>query len=209
MQAQTDDRRSHWESVYAAKAPDQASWFQPTAAASLRLLDDAGVGPGARLVDVGGGASPLAGELLRRGWTDVTVLDIAAGALEAARTALGADADKIGWHVADVLDWRPQQSFDVWHDRAVFHFLTEPDQRARYRRVVAGALRPGGWVVLGVFGTEGPERCSGLGVQRWSAEGLAEEFGPAFALRQTFDERHQTPDGAAQMFTWVLLERIG
>lgn len=202
-----DDRRSHWETVYAARPVDRLSWFQPIAAASLELIAATGAGPAARLVDVGGGASPLAGELLERGWAKVTVLDIASSALQSARTALGDGAGRIDWCVADVLDWRPAEPFDIWHDRAVFHFLTEPSDRARYRRTLAGALRPGGWLILGAFGPKGPDRCSGLPVRRWSADALAREFAPGFVLKQSFDEAHQTPGGVTQAFTWALFRR--
>jgi SAM-dependent methyltransferase len=203
------DRQDHWERVYATKASDRVSWFQATAAPSLELIEAAGAEPAWRMVDVGGGASPLAGELLARGWRAVTVLDIATSALDVARRGLGAAADQVDWVVSDVLDWRPEARFDLWHDRAVFHFLTEPEQRRRYREVLEAALIPGGWLVLGAFGPDGPERCSDLPVQRWSPEALARELGPGFSLRQSFDQTHQTPWGSAQIFSWSLFERAG
>jgi SAM-dependent methyltransferase len=202
------DRQSHWENVYAGKPSDAVSWFQTHAAPSLRLIDETRAAPAARLVDVGGGASPLAGDLVARGWTALTVLDIAASALEVARAALGTAAAGVEWVAADVLDWRPAAAFDLWHDRAVFHFLTEPEQRARYRETLDAALKRGGWLIMGVFAPGGPEACSGLPVQRWSAEELAEEFGPDFVLKHTFEEMHQTPWGAGQLFTWALFERL-
>lgn len=204
-----EDREGHWRSVYRSKPADAASWFQPHAETSLALIEATGAGPDTPLVDVGGGASPLAGDLIARGWTDLTVLDIAGSGLDLARAALGDRAEAVTWIVADVTAWRPERPFGLWHDRAVFHFLTEPDQRAQYRQALDAGLAPGGWLVMGAFGPQGPERCSGLPVRRWSADELAEELGPAFALRRASEELHRTPGGAAQSFTWTLFERLG
>ena len=202
------DRRAHWEQIYASRRPDAVSWFQAKAEPSLGLIGRTGAGPPSRLVDVGGGASPLAAGLVAQGWRAPTVLDIAEAALAAAREAAGPAAASVDWVAADVLDWRPAEPFDLWHDRAVFHFLTEADDRARYRATLAAALRPDGWLILAAFAPDGPEICSGLPVQRWSAAGLEAELGEGYALRHTLDETHTTPWGAGQKFTWTLFQRL-
>lgn len=195
-------RQDHWTRVYRQKAPSDVSWYQPQPEPSLNALDRFGAGPSNSLIDIGGGASNLVDELLRRGWSDVTVLDIAAPALEAARERLGSDAAKVHWQVADITDWRPSRQYNVWHDRAVFHFLTEPSQRAAYRRALADGLASGGLLVIATFALDGPDKCSGLMVQRYDPASLAAELGERFRLIESWREDHVTPWGATQLFNW-------
>ena len=201
------ERKEHWTRVYAEKSPDAVSWYQAETEPSLRALDRFGAGPSSSLIDVGGGASNLVDALLDRGWTDITVLDIAATALEAAKARLGANGDKVHWQVADITDWRPERKYDVWHDRAVFHFLTQPEQRQAYREALAEGLADGGLLIIATFALDGPERCSGLPVQRYSPETLTSELGNRFELIEAWPEEHVTPWGSAQSFNWCAFRR--
>lgn len=200
-------RRAHWTRVYETKAADAVSWYQPEPAPSLAALEAFAVPPSASVIDVGGGASRLVDTLLARGFADVTVLDVAAAALAVSKARLGAAAERVRWLVADVTDWRPERAWDVWHDRAVFHFLTEAQDRAAYRRALEAGTATGSLVVMATFAPEGPERCSGLPVRRWDGETLAAELGPAFRLERTWREDHATPAGAMQTFAWSVLRR--
>ncbi len=202
------DRAAHWNEVYASKPPNQVSWFQAEAQPSMRMIRASGIARDAALVDIGGGASVLVDELLTADFKDVSVLDIAETALERTITRLGADAAKVQWIVADVLSWTPQRRYDLWHDRAVFHFLTEEKDRTAYRAVLLKALKPGGTLIVATFAADGAERCSGLPVQRWSAETLAAEFGNEFQSIETSKEEHRTPWGAVQPFTWTLFQKL-
>ena len=200
-------REAHWNEVYATKAADMVSWFQRRAEVSMRLIRAAGAGENSAILDVGGGASVLVDQLLDLGFADVTVLDISERALAVSRERLGARASKVRWVVADVLSWTPTRAYDVWHDRAVFHFLTDEGDRSAYRAVLSQGLRKGGTLIVGAFAENGPERCSGLPVRRWSAGALADELGPEFQLRESLLEDHRTPWGAVQPFTWTRFER--
>jgi SAM-dependent methyltransferase len=174
---------------------------------SLELIADLALARDAAIVDVGGGASTLAARLLEHGFTDVTVLDVSAQALGQARAALGPEAKRIHWLERDLLSWSPDRPYDLWHDRAVFHFLTEPARRERYGEVLRVALRPGGTAVIATFAADGPTTCSGLPVARYDAGRLAGVFGDTFTTRSTSREEHRTPAGSIQPFTWVVLER--
>ena len=194
---------AHWDHVYATKPLDQVSWHQQQAATSLRLITDA-TDPTATVVDVGAGASPLADGLLRAGYRDVTALDVSSHALAALRARLGAG---ITYVATDLLTWQPGRSYDVWHDRAVFHFLTDAADRDRYVATATGTVTPGGLLVLATFAADGPDSCSGLPTARYDADSLADLFGDAFAPERTEREEHRTPGGADQPFTWVVLRR--
>jgi len=198
------DHKQHWDEVYAQKAEDAVSWFQPRPETSLALIASAGLTQTDALIDVGGGASRLVDALLSEGFTDVTVLDIAAAALEKSRTRLGKDADRVRWIAADVTRWTPERRYRLWHDRAVFHFLTTPAERLAYRRALEAALEPGGTAIIASFALDGPERCSGLPVQRYAPETLAAELGPAFRLKGFRREEHRTPAGKIQRFQYSL-----
>lgn len=204
---QSDDQ-DHWTQVYEDKAPTAVSWYQESPEPSLGALSHFGASPSSSFIDVGGGASNLVDTLLEQGWQDITVLDLAAPALEAAKTRLGALANKVQWEVADITDWQPPRQFEVWHDRAVFHFLTEPQQREAYRRTLLAGLAPGGLVVMATFALDGPERCSGLPVQRYDAASLAEEMGDKLLLIDGWREEHVTPWGAKQLFNWCAFRRV-
>jgi SAM-dependent methyltransferase len=199
--------RSHWERVYGEMGEREVSWFQERPEASLQLIARCGLGPEARIVDVGGGASRLVDGLLEAGYGRVAVLDLAEVALARARERLGARAGAVSWIAADVTRWAPAEPFDLWHDRAVFHFLVEPEQRAAYRATLLRALRPGGHAVIATFAADGPERCSGLPVARWEPEALAAELSPELRLVESVREEHRTPGGKAQRFQFSRLVR--
>ncbi|ACI55387.1 Nodulation protein S (NodS) [Rhizobium leguminosarum bv. trifolii WSM597] len=203
----TDAKREHWDEVYRTKAPDSVSWYQPAPEPSLRALDELRLPVTASLIDVGGGASSLVDRLVERGWSDLTVLDIAAPALDVAKARLGDETARVAWVVDDVAAWRPERQYDVWHDRAVFHFLTEPEQRLAYRCALETATAPGSAVIIATFAPDGPERCSGLPVQRYDAAALAREFSSAFTLQRDWREEHTTPSGGRQSFQWCVFRR--
>ena len=200
---------SHWEQVYASRSPHEVSWYEAVPQVSMRLVRTAlaAMTPGgSSVLDVGAGASLLVDNLVARGVPDVTVLDVSARALGLVRARLS-DPSPVTLVRADVLAWSPGRVFDVWHDRAVFHFLTDPGSRSRYARVAGTAIRPGGSLVLATFAPDGPERCSGLPVCRYDQDGLAAEFDGAFELRHAELAVHVTPGGGTQPFSWVVLRR--
>jgi 2-polyprenyl-3-methyl-5-hydroxy-6-metoxy-1,4-benzoquinol methylase len=197
------DARSHWDSVYRTKAADEVSWYRRHLERSLAFIEAAAPDRAAAIIDVGGGESTLVDDLLARGYRDVTVLDVAPSAIAGAKARLGADARHVHWLVADITEVElPAQRYDVWHDRAVFHFLTRPEDRAAYGRQALRAVRPRGHVVVATFGPEGPQKCSGLPVVRYDANHLHEEFGAAFRLIDSATELHRTPAGVIQQFTY-------
>ena len=197
------DAQTHWENIYAKKAPDEVSWYRPHLETSLALIARAAGGHSASIIDVGGGEATLADDLLTHGYTNVTVLDISQTAIDANRQRLGAASERVRWLVADITRVELEPSaFDVWHDRAVFHFLTAERDRAAYVRQVARAVKPGGHVIVSAFGPEGPLKCSGLEVVRYDAESLHGEFGPRFRLVGSLKELHQTPFGTTQQFLY-------
>ena len=191
----------HWDSVYETKDVADVSWYEPSPSTSTRLIRS--VASAGRVVDVGAGASELADTLVADGY-EITVMDISAMALDLVRERLG---DQIAYVVADVLAWQPHMTWDVWHDRAVFHFLTQSAAQAAYARVAATAVRPGGALVIGTFAPDGPEACSGLPTARHDVASLIEVFGTDFDLTQSETDEHVTPWGAAQPFTWAVFRR--
>jgi trans-aconitate methyltransferase len=195
-------RVTHWDGVYSHRASTEMSWFQATPTASLELLDVVGVSPQSAVIDVGGGASLLVDHLLARGFDDVSVLDVSEAAMRSARSRLTSTAP-VTWVRDDVLTWRPQRGFDLWHDRAVFHFLTDAVDRLTYLRTMRRALRTGGAVIMGTFAPDGPDQCSGLPVARYSSEELADAIGPEFDIVAVRREVHTTPTGAVQPFSWL------
>ena len=197
------DAKTHWENVYESKAPSQVSWYQPHSLLSLELIRGTRIPPDGPIIDVGGGASTLVDDLLVEGYQDVSVLDISANALQVARTRLGVRAARVNWMEADVTDIDlPRQHFAVWHDRAVFHFLTDPLLRGRYVDAVRDAVMEGGHVIVASFAADGPEMCSGLKVCRYDAETMHHEFGEGFTLFSSKREAHQTPWGGEQKFIY-------
>lgn len=201
------DRSDHWDTIYATKGPAQVSWYQPAPAMSLELIGVLDLPPDAAIIDVGGGASTLVDGLLSAGFQDVTVLDLSATALQAAQERLGVHAPSVTWLHEDLLHWRPDRRYDLWHDRAVFHFLAAPPDRELYRSVLGRALRAKGRAIIGTFAPEGPTQCSGLEVRRYSPEGICDEFGGRFTLIEDRSEVHTTPAGPTQPFSWALMQR--
>ncbi len=199
-------RSSFWESVHGDKDVDGVSWWQAVPELSLGLVDETGVGIEEPVIDVGAGWSTLVDHLVERGYRDVTAIDLSFTALQTVRERLGPAGDHVVLDVADVLDYRPGRQFALWHDRAVFHFLTEPDERDDYRASLDRCLRPGGFAVVATFGPDGPETCSGLPIVRYSHAQLTAEF-PGYELVSTSGEEHVTPWGSTQQFTAVLLRR--
>jgi SAM-dependent methyltransferase len=197
--------REHWEGVYSRKAPTEVSWYQPEAKVSFELIRRAAPELDSPIIDVGGGASTLVDGLLDGGYRDICVLDVAAAAIARAKERLGDRAARVAWITADVL-LAPlaADAFVVWHDRAVFHFLTDPADRARYVAQVRHAVRRGGHVIVASFAPEGPERCSGLDVVRYSPDAMHAEFGPGFQLLDSVREDHHTPFGSTQAFVYCL-----
>jgi SAM-dependent methyltransferase len=204
------DLKSHWEGIYRDKLPTQVSWYQPHARRSLDLIRRVSPPPGGAIIDVGGGASTLIDGLLDAGYHDLTVLDLSAAALAVARARLGTRANTVRWVEADVLNASlPTTGYSVWHDRAAFHFLTAPADRARYVAQVRQAVRPGGFVLVATFAGDGPTRCSGLEVNRYSSEALHAEFGAPFHLVASEREEHITPGGVRQAFIYCLCRMDG
>lgn len=203
----TSTAEQHWDEVYETKGPREVSWYQREPKMSLVLIEELDLALDAAIVDVGAGTSSLAARLLARGLGDITVLDLSARALELARAEQGADTARVTWLQQDLLSWSPRRQYDLWHDRAVFHFLVDPAERARYTEILRSATRPGGKVIVGTFAADGPTTCSSLPVARYDAEQLASAFGESFTLLATRREEHRTPTSSVQPFTWITLER--
>lgn len=195
-------RRDHWETVYSSKAFSDVSWFQPRPARSLQLVEQTAVDRGDAIIDIGGGASTLVDHLLDDGFSDITVLDVASKALEQSQDRLGALASQVEWVVSDVTTFRPSRTWQLWHDRAALHFLVDEQDRARYVDVLKRALQPGGHVVLATFGPEGPLKCSGLEIRRYSIDLVERLLGPGFDLQSQVLENHETPMGSNQQFLY-------
>jgi len=203
------DAEAHWEKVYTTKAPTDVSWYQPDAELSLKLIRQAAPDHAAAIIDVGGGASTLVDGLLDEGYTNVTVLDLSASALGQAAARLGEDAGGVRWIEADIRDADlAVHAYDVWHDRAVFHFLTAPADRRRYVEQVLRAVKVGGHVLVATFASDGPTHCSGLEVARYEPDELHAQFGSEFELLKSVREQHKTPSGAVQPFVYCMC-RVG
>lgn len=197
------DPKSHWEKVYQTKRPDEVSWYRPHLDVSLQLIEEAAVNRDAQIIDVGGGESTLVDDLLARNYQKLSVLDISHAALAVAKERLGDHADRVTWLCGDVTTFGfGRHQYDVWHDRAVFHFLTDAEDRANYVRQVAKAVKPGGHVIVATFGPEGPMKCSGLDIVRYDPDALHDEFGPSFQLVKHLTELHRTPAGSIQQFVY-------
>ena len=200
--------KSHWENIYTTKDSKQVSWYQLHLQLSLQLIERTGVDKAAQIIDVGGGSSTLVDDLLQYGYQSVTVLDISAAAVGVARQRLGTRADDVTWLEADITRVSlPERNYDVWHDRAVFHFLTRAEDRHKYVDVVRRAVKAGGHVIVATFASDGPEKCSGLDVMRYDPDGLHSEFGAEFTLIESVREDHQTPFGTQQKFVYCYCKR--
>jgi len=197
-----DERAARWDSAYEHRGVDGVSWYQPTPGVSLQLIEALGVPPTAAVIDAGGGASSLADHLARRGYSDVTVLDISRSALDLSRERL-ADPMSVSYVHDDLLRWHPPRRYDLWHDRAVYHFLVDEDDRRRYAKTLRTAVAAGGFVILATFAPDGPSMCSGLPVARYSADALAQHLGTTLEQLVVRREEHTTPRGSTQPFTWI------
>lgn len=201
--------KDHWENVYTTKAATEVSWFQEHAALSLRLIRESAIPTSASVIDVGGGASTLVDDLLASGYERVTVLDLSGAALTTAKARLGARATRVRWVEANVLEAElPAHAYDVWHDRAVFHFLTTEEERQAYVQKVLCAVKPGGLVIVATFAEDGPTKCSGLPVMRYAASELHAEFGAPFQLLGHERESHHTPAGGEQKFVYCFCRKV-
>ncbi|PAY07522.1 SAM-dependent methyltransferase [Bradyrhizobium sp. UFLA03-84] len=201
------DRRSHWQTVYLSKGEQQVSWSQADPQPSLRLIESVAPRRDASIIDIGGGASRLVDALLASGFHDLTVLDLSEAALASARERIGATGEAVRWVADDATVWQPPRAFDIWHDRAAFHFLVEDNDRAAYLDRLHRGVRAGGHAVIGTFALDGPEKCSGLPVQRYDPATLGRAVGPAFELIAHEAHRHVTPWGATQSFQFSVLRR--
>jgi 2-polyprenyl-3-methyl-5-hydroxy-6-metoxy-1,4-benzoquinol methylase len=201
------DRQAHWQNVYKEKGEYQVSWFQERPAISLELIEALGAKPNSAIIDIGGGASRLVDSLIEKGYRDLTVLDLSESAVSIAKARLGKNAAAVRWIVADVTHWEPTRSYDLWHDRAAFHFLTEASDRSAYIDRLTKAVTRGGHAIIGTFAMDGPERCSGLPVVRYDGTRLSAALAPSFELVDTRRDDHETPWGAIQHFQFSLFRR--
>jgi len=200
-------KREHWEQIYETRPTDQLSWYQREPATSHRLVTAAAPDRSAAIIDVGSGVSALVDRLLDDGYRDVTLVEVSGHALDAVRARLGDRTPAVVFVRSDVLDWSPDRAYDVWHDRAVFHFLNNDADRARYVERATEAVRPGGALIVASFAADGPTHCSGLPVRRHTADDLAGAFAGGFTLQSNEREEHVTPAGGVQPFTWAVLRR--
>ena len=197
------ERQAHWDDVYGKKQDREVSWFEPRPDASLELIEAAAVPSEASIIDIGGGTSRLIDHLLDAGFTDLSLLDVSENALERVRTRLSARAARVRFIRADIAEWQPDATFELWHDRAALHFLTTPNERQAYARTLKLALRLGGHAIFGSFALTGPERCSGLPVQRYDSVAMQELLGPGFRLEDSFTRDHMTPARVLQRFQFA------
>jgi len=197
------DIKTHWEHIYETKESTQVSWYQEHAQLSLQFIQKTGISKNAYIIDIGGGASTLVDDLIAASFQNISVLDISATALQLAQQRLGRQAAEVNWIEADVTQGNlPSFAYDVWHDRAVFHFLTQAADRQRYIDTVRQAVRTGGHVIVATFASDGPDHCSGLEVARYSPDSLHDEFGEGFELKDSTRETHHTPFGTEQKFIY-------
>jgi len=202
------NRKQHWETIFGTKQSTQVSWYKPHLDTSLRLIEQIAADKTARIIDVGGGASTLVDDLLDRGFEQVTVLDISSAALRVAQDRLGARAENVTWRESDITSVTlPPEHFDIWHDRAVFHFLTDPEDRRKYIAIMKAALKFGGYAVVATFAPDGPQQCSGLDTVRYSPESLEATFGDGCALIESVPELHETPFGTRQSFVYCSFQK--
>lgn len=204
----TTGQRDHWDNVYYTKDEAEVSWFQETPNPSMDLLTLVGAKTESAIIDIGGGASRLVDTLVAIGFKDVSVLDLSSKALDVARTRLGDAGTQVKWITADAAEWEPPQLYDIWHDRAAFHFLNSELQTRSYIERIQRSLRIGGHVVIGTFALDGPEKCSGLDVTRYSKESLSALLGKGFDLIDSREHKHSTPWGAFQKFQFSTFKHV-
>ncbi len=202
------NRKDHWENVYSDKKATEVSWYQQYPECSLNLIQATGIEKSESIIDIGGGASTLVDFLLSSDYQNISVLDISAHAIDQAKHRLAERGAKVNWIEQDITSFVAEQSYDVWHDRAVFHFLTEADDRSKYVKAISNSLRPGAHAIIATFNLDGPEKCSGLEIVRYSTETLLEIFSENFKLIETKTEEHKTPGGKSQSFVYCCFERV-
>ena len=202
------DKKAHWEDVYSDKASHEVSWYQQHPEYSLNLIKATGVDTSAHIIDIGGGASTLVDHMLDDGYQHLSVLDISSGAIQQAKKRLGDRADEIEWIEHDITEFLTDENYDVWHDRAVFHFLTDPLDRSNYVHTMSRALKPGSHAIIATFALNGPERCSGLEVQRYDPDSMIAVLGDQFEFVEAVSEEHVTPSGSAQNFIYCRFKRV-
>lgn len=200
-------KQAHWETVYREKSEDELSWHQEAPAVSIELLELAGLQDGMSVIDIGAGTSRITDALLARSIRDITVLDMSEAAIEATSARLGEAGSGVTWIVGDVTRWEPARQYDIWHDRAVFHFLVTPEDRAAYIARLTRSLQSGGHAVIATFALDGPEKCSGLPVMRYAPQTLADTLGAGFSLVAEIQHSHQTPWGSTQAFQYSLFRK--
>jgi ubiquinone/menaquinone biosynthesis C-methylase UbiE len=203
----TENRQAHWQDVYSKKGENKVSWFQESPTPSLELIDRIGATAASSIIDVGGGASRLVDHLVDRGYNDITVLDLADAALQTAKARLGSHADRVHWIAADATIWQPEKAYDIWHDRAAFHFLTEECDRVAYIERLRRGLKIGGHAIIATFALDGPEKCSGLPVIRYDSQRLGHVLGPGFQLVEARSDVHATPWKSDQSFQFSVFRR--
>jgi SAM-dependent methyltransferase len=201
------DRKSHWENIYTNKTPAEVSWYQLEPVVSLGLIALTGINHAGKIIDIGGGASLLVDKLLEQGFQDLTILDVSSKALDYAKKRLGNKARAVKWIEADITDFDFLEKYDLWHDRAVFHFLTDAHDRKKYIRNMNKALNSGGHVIIAAFAIDGPLKCSGLDVKRYNPEEMTNELGNSFEFIKSVDEVHMTPAGKEQKFTYCYFKK--
>jgi len=196
------DRKNHWETIYQTKELTEVSWYQPKPEVSLNFIKESNLDLSAKIIDVGGGDSFLADHLLELGYSNITVLDISKNAINRAKERLGNRADKVNWIVTDISEFHPQESYDLWHDRAVFHFLTDKEDVETYVETIVNHLKPNGHFILGTFATDGPQKCSGIEITQYSPENMEARFSPHFDKIKCMQVQHPTPFNTIQNFTF-------
>ena len=202
------NKEEHWNNIYSTKSLNEVSWYQPIPETSLKLIKNAASTSNSKIIDIGGGDSMLIDNLLEIGFRDLSVLDISSNAIEKAKNRLGLKASTVNFIVSDIIEFETNNQFDVWHDRAVFHFLTEEDQIEKYKTLVRSAIKPKGHLIIGTFSENGPDKCSGINISKYSLEELAELFSDDFSLENSFQESHTTPFETEQEFSFVHLRRL-
>jgi len=201
------DRKEHWENVYENKGIDEVSWYQPTPETSLNIIEELNLSKKSKIIDIGGGGSFLVDNLLELGYTDITVLDISEKAIDKVKNRLGEKSNLVNWIVSDIVSFKPNESYDVWHDRAVFHFLTNEFDIKMYKELVSNSINSNGNFILGTFSENGPEKCSGIEVTQYSEGSMREAFGNSFVTQECFNENHKTPFETIQKFTFCTFKR--
>lgn len=204
---ETFDRSAHWEKIYATKALQEVSWYQINPETSLELIHACGLDKNALIIDIGGGDSYLANFLLEDGFSNISVLDISLKALERAQIRLGEQSKNINWIQSDIVAFEPQQVYDLWHDRAAFHFLTSSDEIATYVAIASKAIRSGGYLVMGTFADDGPLKCSGITIQQYNEQSLTQVFGDTFEIQKLTRVEHRTPFDTVQKFIFGVFKR--